>query len=369
MPARHPDQAAVPAGACRVLVIGPESELRDEVLRLAATTGVPAQTIDPRELSQGPWTAAALVVIDAGCADQVSALALPRRSGVLIVAPGSPSVALWAAAVSIGVEQVLEVPAGQAWLAERLSDVASGLGPLGTLIAVIGGCGGAGASTLAVALALSAVGSGHEPVLIGADPWDGGIDITLGAEDVPGPRWPDLATISGRLSSTAILDGLPQAHGVRFLSSARSHPSGPVPLPALSAVVTAAVRTGGPVVLDLPRAAPDMARWVGAVADLCLMVCSATVGGVLAARSLSAELGWAASNSGIVVRVGLGSDVDDVALASTVGLPVLVRLREETQLVKDSRQGEPPGRRRRSRLARSCVDLWQLAAQRQAAAA
>jgi len=349
-------------------VVGPDSAVREEVLRLAAATGVLARTCEVAELSHAIWSGSDLVVIDSECADQVRTAALSRRAGVLLVTTGRPGPELWSAAVGLGAEQVLELPAGQSWLTERMSDVATGVGSLGTLIAVVGGCGGVGASTLATALALSAAGSSQEPVLIGADPWDGGIDIALGAEDVAGPRWPDLATVSGRLSSTAILDGLPQAYGVRFLSSARSHPSA-VPLPALSAVVTAAVRTGGPVVVDLPRGAPDSARWVGGVADLCLLVCSATVPGALASRALVAESGWAPANSGIVVRAGLGCDVDDGALASAVGLPVILRLREEAQLLRDSRQGEPPGRRRRSKLAKSCALLWGLADERHREAA
>jgi len=350
------------------LVVGPDSITREEVLRLAAASGVSGQACEVADLNHHSWAAPELVVIDSDCADQVCAARLVRRPGVLLVTDGSPGAGLWSAAVGIGVEQVLELPAGQACLGDRLADLAAGSGPHGTLVAVIGGCGGVGASTLATALALSAAASGQEPVLIGADPWDGGIDIALGAEDVPGPRWPDLAAVSGRLSSAAILDGLPQAHGVRFLSAARRHPA-QVPLPALSAVVSAALRTGGPVVVDLPRGAGDSARWAGGVADLSVLVCSGTVAGALAARVLAAELGWLPSNSGVVVRVGLGNEIDDESLAAAIGIPVIGRLREEARLSRDRQRGEPPGRRRRSKLARSCTVLWDKAAQRQVEAA
>nr|MBA3369788.1 septum formation initiator [Geodermatophilaceae bacterium] len=218
------------------------------------------------------------------------------------------------------------------------------------------------------ALAVSAARSGHQPVLLGADPWDGGIDITLGAEGVSGPRWPDLATVSGRLSTAAILDGLPQAHGVRFLSSARGQALR-IPLPALTAVVAAARRTGGLVVVDLPREATEAPRWLGGQVDLGLVVCAATVSGALATRALVSELGWQAPACGVVVRAGLGRDIDDGALASAVGLPVLVRLREESRVTRQRQRGEPPAPRRRSHLARSCAQLWKLAADRQEAAA
>ncbi|MBA3368550.1 MAG: septum formation initiator, partial [Geodermatophilaceae bacterium] len=220
MPVRR-DQPARSGEDGRLLVVGPATDVREEVLRLAATAGILARAIEAAELTAAIWSGPSLVVIDADCADQVSSVALTRRSGLVIATTSRPNADVWSAAVSIGVEHVLELPAGQAWLVDRLADAAGRTEPLGALIAVIGGCGGAGASTLAAALAVSAARSGHQPVLLGADPWDGGIDITLGAEEVSGPRWPDLATVSGRLSTAAILDGLPQAHGVRFLSSAR----------------------------------------------------------------------------------------------------------------------------------------------------
>ena len=347
-----------------LLVIGSGSDVDEEVRRLAASTGVPTREIEPAELTDAIWSGPSLVVVAAESVDQVGAAALPRRPGVLIATMNPPGADVWAAAVTIGVEQVLELPAGQTCLVDRITDAAGGSGQLGILIAVIGGCGGAGASTLAAALAVSAARTGAQPVLLGADPWDGGIDIALGAEDVPGPRWPDLAGVSGRLSSAAILDGLPQAHGVRFLSSARSQPSR-IPLPALSAVVIAARRTSGPVIVDLPRGAGESARWLGGLVDLGLVVCPATVSGALASRALVTEICWTANTSGIVVRFGLGHDIDEDALANAVGLPIILALREDARLLRQRRDGHPPGPRRRSNLAKSCAALWQLAAEDQ----
>jgi len=370
VPGRRRDLPIPPSDGRGLLVVGAGSEVGAELVRLAATAGVATEVIEPAQLTDAIWSTPHLVMVDAESADQVCRAALPRRTGVLIVTTARPGAELWSAAVSIGVEEVLELPAGQAGLVDRLTDAAGGSGPLGILIAVTGGSGGAGASTLAAALAVSAARSGQQPVLLGADPWDGGIDVALGAEGVPGPRWPDLAGISGRLSSTAILDGLPQTHGVRFVSSARTHPSR-VPLPALCAVVTAARRTGGPVVVDVPRGSGETARWLGGVLDLGLVVCPATVSGALAARASVAETGWTARNAGVVVRCGLGRDIHDDALATAVGLPVILALREHAALSKQRRRGEPPGPRRRNsgQLAKSCTALWKFAATRQDRAA
>lgn len=362
MPRHRPSRPAAVAPGTPLLFVGPESGLREEVLRLCATAGVAGQTTEASELSQLLWPAPDLVLIDAACIDRVSAAGLSRRSGVLIVTSSQPGLEVWSAAVTIGAEQVLELPAGRASLTERLSDISGGSRPLGPLLAVIGGSGGVGASTLAVALALSAARTGAQPVLLGTDPWDGGIDIALGAEDVPGPRWPDLAGVSGRLSSPAILDGLPYVHGVRFLSSSRSRPVR-VAVQTLSAIVTAARRTGAAVIVDLPRGSDESANWLGRIVDLGLVVCPATVSGALAARALVTELGWATDSSGIVVRLGLGSDIDDNSLGTAVGLPILERIRHDPHLLALRQRGEPPGMRTRSSLAKSCAALWRLVAQ------
>ena len=61
----------------------------------------------------------------------------------------------------------------------------------GAAVAVVGGCGGAGASVLAAALAVTAVRHGGRALLVDCDPLGGGLDLVLGAEHVAGLRWPD----------------------------------------------------------------------------------------------------------------------------------------------------------------------------------
>ncbi len=86
----------------------------------------------------------------------------------------------------------------------------------GTVVAVIGGRGGAGASLFAVALAQAA----SDSLLVDVDPWAGGIDLVVGAEATPGVRWPDLA-LQGRTAepASAVRDALPPTprnqHAVR----------------------------------------------------------------------------------------------------------------------------------------------------------
>lgn len=351
-----------PIAAARVLFVGEDSDVRADVLRLAAAAGTAADCVEAPDLNQTLWTGSDLVVIDGRCADQVETGVLGRRAGVLIATSDRPTLDLWSTAVTLGVEQVLEIPAARSALLDRLTDLCTGTGPLGALVVVVGGSGGAGASTTAVALALSAARSGSDPVLLGTDPWDGGIDVVLGAEDVPGPRWAELTGVSSRLSSPAILAGLPQAHGVRFLSSTRRQPVR-VPQAALRAVVEAARRTGGPVIIDLPRQ-DEAASWLGPTADLALVVCPATVSGALASRSLVAGLAWSAGNCGIVIRRGFKPEIGSDPIARAIGLPVIAEIREDRRLPAQRRRGEAPGLRSRSALARSCDALWHAVADR-----
>lgn len=353
------DRPPTVAAGGALVVHGQKSEVREEILRLAAATGVAAHTCAVSDLTPARWAEPDLVVIDSDCAESVGPSGLPRRAGVVLAGRQPPDSVAWASAVRLGAEQVLELPVGEASLVDRLHEAVSGSASLGALVAVMGGCGGAGATTLAVALALSAARSGREPVLVGADPWDGGIDIELGAEAVPGPRWPELAGVSGRLSTDAILDGLPQIHGVRFLSSDRQNPSR-IPLPALSAVIDSARRTGGSVVVDLPRDCGESARWIGTAVDLGLVVVPPTVSGALSARVAVVALGWPPDSFGLVVRAELGRDVHDNALEEAVGLPILARLQEDQQVRSGRRRGEPPGYRARGRMARTCAGLWDL---------
>src|SRR2546421_294935 len=86
----------------------------------------------------------------------------------------------------------LIVTEDEPWLVDRIADAAEGIGEPALTIGVVGGRGGAGASTLACALAVTAARSGHRTMLIDGDPLGGGLDVLLGGERAGGLRWPDL---------------------------------------------------------------------------------------------------------------------------------------------------------------------------------
>jgi secretion/DNA translocation related CpaE-like protein len=93
--------------------------------------------------------------------------------------------------------------------------------PLVQVIVVVGARGGAGASSLAVALAHSSAQEGKRTVLLDADELGGGIDLVLGAEGHRGVQWSELAAVDGELPGQALFDALAVHRGVRFLSCSR----------------------------------------------------------------------------------------------------------------------------------------------------
>ncbi len=88
------------------------------------------------------------------------------------------------------------LPEGEGWLAARVERSVRGRAPA-PLVAVVGGRGGAGASVLATALALTAARRDLEVTLLDLDPLGGGLDLLLGAEAAPGLRWGDLRHVTG----------------------------------------------------------------------------------------------------------------------------------------------------------------------------
>ena len=109
-----------------------------------------------------------------------------------------------------------------------------------------GRSGGAGASTLAAALAQHARDAGSRAVLVDLDPLGGGLDLMLGAETATGARWDELAGITGRVDDRVLLDALPSADGLPLLSWPTDNDLEPGP----SAVEP---RAGRPVSPSRPR--------------------------------------------------------------------------------------------------------------------
>jgi secretion/DNA translocation related CpaE-like protein len=225
--------------ARRPLLIGPTSEVMDQVLGLAAAGGIEVDVATDRAAAGASWrNAPVVVVVDRGDPPPQR----DRRSDLLLVSSDLDDGDVWRRAHLWGAEHVVMLPDGREWLMERLADAGSAVAR-GSTVTVVGGCGGAGASTLACALAIHASTSGVPTALVDADASGAGIDLVLGAEDAFGVRWDDLALIEGRVDGRTLLTAMPNLRGLPFLSCSRDQRSAVDP-DALLAVVGESIDLG-----------------------------------------------------------------------------------------------------------------------------
>lgn len=148
-----------------------------------------------------------------------------------------------------------------------------------SMIGVIGGSGGVGASTFAAVLAWTA----ESGLLVDLDPVGGGLDVLLGIEHEPGARWSGLRLDGGRLDPSLLAGGLPRWAGVPVLAADLSPPVSVEP-------VLAAAVDGGVAVLDLPRGASPLRDTAARACDVVLVLAEARVRGLAAARAVLSSL-------------------------------------------------------------------------------
>jgi secretion/DNA translocation related CpaE-like protein len=334
-------------------VLTADLELLDDVLAVAAAAGVEPQVVADAGSVRPLWAAAATVVVGVDQAAQLAKLVLPRRPDVFVVGQDTARDEVCAWSLPLGAAVVL-LPSGAGRLSTALADATGPGAGQGQVVAVVGGSGGAGASTLASALAFVGAQRGLRTMLVDADPLGGGLDLLVGAERVPGWRWPRLAAARGHLGDLA--GQLPQVEGVDVLSMARGPgvtESGP-DVEQVRAVLLSATRSHQLVVVDVARQLSPAGREALRRADLGLLVVLAQLRAIAAAQHLVGQLEDACTALHLLVRLtrprGLAAD----AVAESLGLPLAGMLAEDPSLSVGAARGEPPGRAARSPLARSC---------------
>ncbi|HVQ91163.1 MAG TPA: septum site-determining protein Ssd [Mycobacteriales bacterium] len=339
----------------RPLLATNDADLLDDLLRLAAAADVEVDVaVDPVAV-RARWSAAPLVLLGADLAGASLISESPARVGVLLVCRGSPAADAAVRAAGLAVDGVLALPDAEGELVERLATSVATADVAARVIGVLGGCGGAGASVLAAALALTAVRRNEPALLLDLDVLGSGLDLLLGAVDESGLRWPELAGVSGRLPSPALRAALPAVQGISVLSHRRrGRPA--LGSEAICAVVEAGRRGGGVIVLDLPRYPPAADVAVG-LADELIMLVPADVRAAASAVQVAERLAGQARSVGLVVRRPPASVVSAETVAEVVELPLLGEIRSEPGLSVSLCRGRPLELRRRGPLALLCERL------------
>ena len=323
-----------------VLVVAGAGDTQDLILSAVAAQGLAATVVTDLEQVVAPWRDAAVVLVADDLAERLAARALPHRDGVYLVGPDSRRLSAWSTPLSA---RVIPLPEGSAWLGAVMAEgSARARAPV---VAVLGGSGGVGASTLAAALAQLGSERPQGAALVDVDPVGGGIDLLLGAEQSQGWRWPGLHAAEGQLGD--LRPHLPVVDGVTVVSMARGAALDLAREP-LAAVVGGLRSWHSLVVLDPGRSLAPAAREAVRLSARQLVVVAGGIRGVAAARQTMATLGL--EHPELVLRRWPGSLPTDL-VAEAVGHPVVAVLPEERGLRSAAERGEPPARgsRRRSR--------------------
>jgi secretion/DNA translocation related CpaE-like protein len=343
-----------PGARTGVLLTGDE-ELAAAVVRLAAAAGCGlarggAPTGDPAGVL--------LVGADADGAEVAAA----RRPGVPVVvvgtAPAGP--AWWRTAAGLAADHAVLLPEAEDWLLELLADVATGPGGSGTVLAVVGGTGGGGASVLAAGLSRALADTTGGCLLVDADPRSGGLDLLLGADALPGLRWGDLAGLDGRIGPDVLRTSVRLGAGLQVLATDRRGGPGPAP-DQLRAVVEASRRVFATTVLDLPRTGlHDLGPVLDACAEVLVVVPGTTRAAAAACVVVDELRAVSAAPVRLVVReVGAGADAEDVADVAGAPLAGVVRPDRDLDAGLERGEGVPGGRRSGLRsFALACARDW-----------
>jgi secretion/DNA translocation related CpaE-like protein len=330
------------------LVVTTDPILVEEVSRLAAAAGVAPDIQPPGVTVLQGWILAPLVLVGADSAEELVTLAPPRRTQVHLVT-GRQDDSAYRTALELGAERVLSLPCDADWLTERLIDALDDGPARGRLVGVLGGSGGAGATTFACALGQVASRSGTA-VVLDADPLGPGVDRVLGLDATSGVRWSDLESTTGRLGARALRDALPSQERLAALTWAAGR-SSPLSIGVLRECLSAARRGHDLVVVDLPRGTDPLVADVVSRCDLVVLVVSPTVCGAASTTSTLARFEQR-SRWGLVVR-GRGLDPDEVAAAT--GIPLLAEMADQRGVSESVDLGLGPLRSRRGPLARAAA--------------
>ncbi|WP_149360412.1 septum site-determining protein Ssd [Lolliginicoccus suaedae] len=296
----------------------------------------------PSSTSEAPslrklWESARLVILDDHGARRCREDGLGRRGGIISVvgrggtAPPSPDA--WRDHVALGTEHVFELPDDEHAMMQAISGIRarSGTNP-GRTIAVTGACGGAGATVFASALALA---HAKEALVVDLDSHGCGIDLLLSAENDPGPRWNDIAAITGSIAPEALWSALPSRGATAFLAHQRGAEPAPPSPRALEAILASARDSGRLTVCDMPRAGDESATLALAAADLTVIVVPANLRACAAAQKV---MRWARPRSrdiGIIVRGPAPSGLAVTTISQACDARVIATMRPEPRL--DSR--------------------------------
>lgn len=303
-----------PRTKAEVSLVSRSDYLREEIGRIASAASVALRIVDSFG-DLGAAVAGETILVGSDVSGRPAA---PRDTLVLVGLAGEGDT-LWERATRLPAERVAVLPEAAGWLVEYLSRI-DGNPAAGHILGIVGGSGGAGASTLACWLAHAAARD-YQTLLVDGDEWGGGLDLALGAEELAGIRWPDVSGARGSINPDQLRAALPAPGGFSLLSwghgSAEVMPEGEPT--AVAEVLDAAARGFDLTIVDLPRSDASLTGYAGFCHSL-LLVVPARLRAALAAVLVAARC--APLPVSVVVGGPLPPGMDAERLAAYIGHPL-----------------------------------------------
>lgn len=342
--------------AAAALLITRDDLLLDDLLRLAAAAGCALEVAHDEVGGLRAWSAASVVLVGADLAGAVAQQRPPRRDHVHLVGLAPLPDEVFRSALGAGALDVVELPMAETWLVELLTDATDAAdgratgGRRGHTVGVVAGSGGAGATTFACAVALTAARQ-QRTVLVDLDPLGPGVDRVVGLDAPSGVRWDTLMSSRGRLGSRSLRAALPDKDGLAVLTWGTGSPVR-LDAAAVREVLSAARRGNDVVVVDVPRCLDDVTAEVVTRCDQVLMVTQPSIPGIAAAGRVAGILRPLNDRLGLVVRGGR-SAVPSGQVSVALGLPLVVEVPHQRRLAEHVHLGLGPVQAQRSSLARA----------------
>ncbi|MEU6721066.1 septum site-determining protein Ssd [Nonomuraea sp. NPDC046802] len=337
----------------RPLTITEDPALLDDLVRIAAAAGSQLDVAHTPAHARPFWNLAPLIAVGADQADAIAATSPPTRDQVLLVTRDAEDPDTWRKCVAVGAQAVVTLPNDERHLVERFAEAMEPDPRSGSVICVVGGRGGAGASVLSACLALRASGDHLRTLLVDADPLGGGIDALLGQEEASGSRWGDLVAREGRINSSALQAALPSFGDLAVLSFHRGEVAA-IPPQAMRSVLEAGQRGFDLIVVDLPRHFAPASIEALTRAKTTLVVATADVRSVLSTVQVLNEARKHTSDLRAILRPGvLGSE----SAAESLGIPSAGVFPDQPRLTATLNRGELPNLGPRTDLGALCATL------------
>lgn len=321
---RHSHQARSAISARGVVAYGERRSFLRVIEDIAQAADLPFRR---SIVADGPrWTRRDIVVVEADVARSLLRSAPVATRPEMCVVVGVPGGAdPWSVARCMpenwGIPEVVMFPQGRLWLADRLT-VSGRERDTWPKIAVMGSCGGIGATSLVLWTALRMKDDGQAPVVIDAVPGSVALDACMSADLVGGARWLDIEALPTLPDGARLLSSLPAPHGIPVITNGTGDEPGRATDATRRRDAIVALSGQGPVIVDVGadfEPSEEAGDFASPADYSCLvLVVPFTVRGLANAQSIYRR--WQGTVPVLVVGTGLRwCDVSDREAAEIVG--------------------------------------------------